>query len=125
MALPLGMAADRLGRIPILGLSVLSIFLSQGYAILICWKWKTVPIRAVWALGAPLLLGGGEAVSEAMVFTIISDVVPSIRRLGTRASYPSAIMACTDTMTVEQPGFNTSSGQLLQDKSSRLLWPAC
>ncbi|KAF7563060.1 hypothetical protein G7046_g1071 [Stylonectria norvegica] len=80
VAFPFGILADRAGRIPILGISIIGMLLSQAYAMYICWHWKVVPIRAIWGLGAPLLLGGGRSVAEAMIFTIISDIVPDTKR---------------------------------------------
>lgn len=72
--------ADRIGRIPVLSFSILSLFLSQGYAMCVCWWWKQIPIKALWGSGAVLLLGGGRIVAEAMVFTIVSDVTPKSQR---------------------------------------------
>ncbi|PNY28255.1 Uncharacterized protein TCAP_01841 [Tolypocladium capitatum] len=80
VAFPLGILADRIGRVPVLGLSILSMLFSQGYAMYVCWKWRTMPAEAIWAMGAPLLIGGGRSVAEAMVFTVIADVVPDSKR---------------------------------------------
>lgn len=74
------MLADRIGRVPVLGASVFSLFLSQGYAMLVCWKWKTVPLEAMWAIGGFLILGGGQRMAEAMVFTMIADVASKSQR---------------------------------------------
>ncbi|RFU77575.1 hypothetical protein TARUN_4657 [Trichoderma arundinaceum] len=80
VSLPLGMLSDRVGRVPILALSILSLFLSEGYILLICWKWRQIPLRAIWGSGVIMLLGGGRGVAEAMVFTSISDVIPESKR---------------------------------------------
>ncbi|KAJ4212232.1 hypothetical protein NW759_011921 [Fusarium solani] len=80
VAFPLGILADRVGRVPILSLSILSMLLSQAYGMIICWQWKKIPVEALWGLGVPLLLGGGRSVAEAMVFAIIADVVPDKKR---------------------------------------------
>ncbi|KAL6859686.1 major facilitator superfamily domain-containing protein [Trichoderma novae-zelandiae] len=80
VALPLGMLSDKLGRVPILALSIVSLFLSEAYTLLICWRWRQVPLRAIWGSGAIMLLGGGRGVAEAMVFTSISDVIPESKR---------------------------------------------
>ncbi|EHK16536.1 uncharacterized protein TRIVIDRAFT_118248, partial [Trichoderma virens Gv29-8] len=56
------------------------LFLAQGYGLLICWKWRQIPLRAIWGSGAIMLLGGGRGVAEAMVFTSISDVMPESKR---------------------------------------------
>ncbi|KAM0557194.1 hypothetical protein ACHAPJ_005457 [Fusarium lateritium] len=80
VAFPLGVLADRIGRIPVLCTSILSMLLSQAYAMFICWKSESIPLEAIWGLGIPLLLGGGRSVAEAMVFAITADVVPDDKR---------------------------------------------
>jgi MFS transporter, PCFT/HCP family, solute carrier family 46 (folate transporter), member 1 len=80
VASPFGILADKIGRVPVLGMSILGMLLSQAYAMYICFQWRMIPLRAIWAMGAPLLLGGGRSVAEAMVFTIISDIVPESKR---------------------------------------------
>ncbi|KAL7927837.1 major facilitator superfamily domain-containing protein [Trichoderma austrokoningii] len=80
VSLPLGMLSDRIGRVPILALSILSLFLCESYFLFICWRWRQIPLRAVWGSGAIMLLGGGRGVAEAMVFTSISDVIPESKR---------------------------------------------
>lgn len=74
------MLSDKVGRVPILALSILSLFLSEGYILLICWQWRHIPLRAIWGSGVIMLMGGGRGVAEAMVFTSISDVVPESKR---------------------------------------------
>ncbi|KAM0481436.1 hypothetical protein ACHAPX_003542 [Trichoderma viride] len=80
VSLPLGMLSDRIGRVPILALSILSLFLSESYSLFICWRWRQIPLRAIWGSGAIILLGGGQGVAEAMVFTSISDMIPESKR---------------------------------------------
>lgn len=80
VSLPLGMLADRVGRVPILALSILSLFISESFFLFILWRWRQIPLRATWTSGAILLLGGGQGVAEAMVFTSISDVTPESKR---------------------------------------------
>lgn len=80
VSFPLGVLADRVGRVPVLTMSILSMCLSQAYVMYVCWQWKSLPPRAFWGLGVFLLLGGGRSVAEAMVFTILSDVVPGAKR---------------------------------------------
>lgn len=76
----MAMLADRIGRIAVLTLSVSSLFISQALGMFVCWKWKTIPLRAIWAMGVPMLLGGGRSIAEAMVFTIIADVTTRSKR---------------------------------------------
>ncbi|KAG8419730.1 hypothetical protein J3458_004572 [Metarhizium acridum] len=80
VAFPLGVLADRIGRVPILGASVVSLFLSQGYGMLVCWRWQAMPLEAMWAMGVFFLLGGGQRMAEAMVFTMVADVAPRSQR---------------------------------------------
>lgn len=61
-------------------MGLLSMLLSQSYAMVVCWQWEKIPMRAIWGLGVPLVFGGGRSVAEAMVFTIISDVVSDSKR---------------------------------------------
>lgn len=80
VAFPLGLLADRIGRLPVLGASIFSMLLSQGYAMVICWQSGTIPLEAIWGIGAPLLFGGGRSVAKAMVFAMIADIVPESKR---------------------------------------------
>ncbi|CAG7560475.1 unnamed protein product [Fusarium equiseti] len=80
VAFPLGLLADRIGRLPVLGASIFSMLLSQGYAMIICWQSDKIPLEAIWGIGVPLLFGGGRSVAEAMVFAIIADIAPESKR---------------------------------------------
>ncbi|KAF9771212.1 hypothetical protein IL306_011156 [Fusarium sp. DS 682] len=80
VAFPLGILADRIGRLPVLGASILSMMLSESYAMFVCWKSDIIPLEAIWGIGVTLLFGGGRSVAEAMVFTIIADTVPDSKR---------------------------------------------
>ncbi|KAI1056695.1 hypothetical protein LB507_002650 [Fusarium sp. FIESC RH6] len=80
VAFPWGLLADRIGRLPVLGASIFSMLLSQGYAMVICWQSEKIPLEAIWGIGAPLLFGGGRSVAEAMVFAIVADIVPESKR---------------------------------------------
>ncbi|RGP72284.1 major facilitator superfamily general substrate [Fusarium sporotrichioides] len=80
VAFPLGLLADRIGRFPVLGASISSMLLSQGYAMFVCWQSDKIPLEAIWGIGVPLLFGGGRSVAEAMVFAVIADIVPEDKR---------------------------------------------
>ncbi|CAH0059176.1 unnamed protein product [Clonostachys solani] len=81
VALPFGVLSDRLGRVPVLGLSVVGLFLSQAYADFVIWMAPRVPLTAIWGSGVPLLIGGGRSMAESMVFALISDIIPAPRRV--------------------------------------------
>ncbi|POS80555.1 hypothetical protein DHEL01_v201056 [Diaporthe helianthi] len=76
VALPYGSLADRRGRRPVLGLCILGMTLSQLIWIAAAWNHSRWDLRNVWFSALPLLIGGGETVAEAMVFSIIADVAP-------------------------------------------------
>lgn len=80
VAFPLGVLSDRIGRLPVLGASILSMILSQSYAMFVRWKSDMIPLEAIWCIGVALLFGGGRSVAEAMVFAIIVDTVPESKR---------------------------------------------
>jgi MFS family permease len=80
VAFPLGVLADRIGRLPVLGASILSMILSESYTMFVCWKSSMIPLEAIWGIGVALLFGGGRSVAEAMVFAIIADMVPDSKR---------------------------------------------
>ncbi|KAK7589258.1 hypothetical protein V3481_008247 [Fusarium oxysporum f. sp. vasinfectum] len=80
VAFPLGVLSDRIGRLPVLGASILSMILSQSYAMFVRWKSDMIPLEAIWCIGVALLFGGGRSVAEAMVFVIIVDTVPESKR---------------------------------------------
>jgi len=80
VSVPWGYAADVYGRKPVVVILVFGLFLRAAWIQVVCWFWKTIPIKAVWAAAGFTLLGGGDAVTIAIVFTIISDVVPEARR---------------------------------------------
>ncbi|KAF4439665.1 MFS transporter [Fusarium acutatum] len=73
VAFPLGVLSDRIGRLPVLDASILSMILSESYAMFVCWKSDMIPLEAIWFVGVALLFGGGRSVAEAMVFAIIAD----------------------------------------------------
>ncbi|KAF4500956.1 MFS transporter [Fusarium agapanthi] len=66
VAFPLGVLSDRIGRLPVLGASILSMILSESYAMFVCWKSDMIPLEAIWCVGVALLFGGGRSVAEAM-----------------------------------------------------------
>ncbi|KAH7481414.1 hypothetical protein FOMA001_g8296 [Fusarium oxysporum f. sp. matthiolae] len=80
VAFPLGVLSDRIGRLPVLGASILSMILSQSYAMFVRWKSDMTPLEAIWCIGVALLFGGGRSVAEAMVFAIIVDTVPESKK---------------------------------------------
>ncbi|CZS78659.1 unnamed protein product [Fusarium graminearum] len=110
VAFPLGLLADRVGRLPVLGASISSMLLSQSYAMIVCWQSHNVPLEAIWGIGVPLLFGGGRSVAEAMVFAMIADVVPEDKR----STWLQYIVASVLSAQLVGP---VVSGKLLQSSS--------
>ena len=80
LALPYGFAADRIGRKPVLLLSVAGLLLQEAAVRFICWRSADIPIEAIWAAPVFQLLGGGPSVGSSMAFTMISDVFPASQK---------------------------------------------
>jgi len=80
LALPFGWAADNYGRKPILSLGVLSFVLQAAWVQGVCWFWQSFDIRWVWASSLHGLMGGSSPVVSALLFVIVSDVVPEDKR---------------------------------------------
>jgi MFS family permease len=79
-SVPWGYAADIYGRRPITFILMLGLFLRAAWIQAVCWLWRIVPIKAVWGAGAFAPFGGGNAITIALMFTVLSDVVPEERR---------------------------------------------
>ncbi|KAI3584937.1 putative MFS transporter [Fusarium oxysporum f. sp. albedinis] len=77
VAFPLGVLSDRIGRLPVLGASILSMILSQSYAMFVRWKSDMIPLEAIWCIGVALLFGGGRSVAEAM-WVVASGLVAQL-----------------------------------------------
>ncbi|PTD03322.1 hypothetical protein FCULG_00009667 [Fusarium culmorum] len=110
VAFPLGLLADRISRLPVLGASISSMLLSQSYAMIVCWQSHNVPLEVIWGIGVPLLFGGGRSVAEAMVFAMIADVVPEDKR----STWLQYIVASVLSAQLVGP---VVSGKLLQSSS--------
>lgn len=80
VSVPWGYAADVYGRKPVFFILTTGAFLRAVWIQLVCWCWQSIPIKAVWGSAGLVLLGGGDAVTIAIVFTIVSDVMPEERR---------------------------------------------
>ncbi|KAK1585263.1 major facilitator superfamily transporter [Colletotrichum navitas] len=77
---PWGIIADRFGRRKVFSLAVLGIILDQLWFLLVCAFPRTFPMKALWVGPFFLLVGGGNGVLSAVVFSMISDVTTSENR---------------------------------------------
>ncbi|GLI80602.1 hypothetical protein PoHVEF18_008957 [Penicillium ochrochloron] len=79
-ALPYGLAADRIGRKPILVLCLIGLVLEEVAIRLVCWWNVALPLRMIWATPVFQIIGGGSQTATAMAYAMITDVVPMDRR---------------------------------------------
>lgn len=75
-ALPWASVADRHGRKGVITLLTVALFLKYAYMQLICALGGVVPLRWTWLSAIHTAGGGSVAGATALVYTIISDVVP-------------------------------------------------
>ncbi|KAF7182909.1 hypothetical protein CNMCM7691_002653 [Aspergillus felis] len=80
LAIPYGLLADRIGRKPIICLSIPAFALNTGIMLAVMWYSDIFPLRAVWASCLAWLLGGGPVVAFAIIWTMMSDVTPADER---------------------------------------------
>jgi MFS family permease len=80
LALPLGWAADKYGRKKLLTIGVTSFVFRAAWMQLVFWFWQSFDIRWTWASALHGLMSGSSPVASALIFVIISDVVPEAER---------------------------------------------
>ena len=76
LALPLGWAADKYGRKTLLTIGTLSFVFRAAWMQIVFWFWQSFDIRWTWASALHGLMAGSSPVVSALIFVIISDVVP-------------------------------------------------
>lgn len=80
LALPYGLAADRIGRKPILVLCLIGLVLEEVAIRLVCWWNVALPLRMIWATPVFQIIGGGPQTATAMAYAMITDIIPMDRR---------------------------------------------
>ncbi|RAK90678.1 MFS general substrate transporter [Aspergillus costaricaensis CBS 115574] len=80
LALPYGILADRVGRKPVLLLSLTGLLMEELAIRVVCWCSAVLPLRTVWVTPIFQLVGGGPQLSTAMAYAMITDVVPVSKR---------------------------------------------
>ncbi|RAL00275.1 MFS transporter [Aspergillus ibericus CBS 121593] len=80
LALPYGLMADRIGRRPVLAMSLLGAILEEIAIRLICWYHTTIPPQAIWFTPLFQIIGGGSQISTSIAWTVIADVFPVEKR---------------------------------------------
>ncbi|KAL8959416.1 MAG: hypothetical protein Q9193_003720 [Seirophora villosa] len=80
LAIYYGSIAGKYGRKPVLLLFSTGMLLSLAWTVLVCWLAGRVPVRLIWLSSLFILIGGGQRVAKAMLFTIVSDTVEASHR---------------------------------------------
>ncbi|KAI9163984.1 MFS transporter [Paramyrothecium foliicola] len=94
--IPYGILADRIGRRPVLFLSLLGCTLQTMWKMMILYFSNIFPVWAVTLGSLGFLVGGGGQMAGAMLWTIVADVTPAAER--TRAFY--LLSACIIALSV-------------------------
>ncbi|KAK8165607.1 major facilitator superfamily domain-containing protein [Phyllosticta citrichinensis] len=79
-AIPWGYFADSYGRKPMLLILVTTFFAKSVWIQIVCYCWRTLPIRLVWLGGIHSVFGGG-AVAGAVLYTSVADVTDQDERV--------------------------------------------
>lgn len=80
LSVPWGYFADTYGRRPVFLLLTLGAWVKAAWIMVVLSFWKILPLELVWLGALSIFIGGGSSVANAMIFTVISDVVPESGR---------------------------------------------
>ncbi|KAI1298242.1 major facilitator superfamily domain-containing protein [Xylaria venustula] len=72
-AFPWGLAADKLGRKPVVAVAMTGLLVGALIELAVVYWSNVFPITAIWASSAGQLLGGGNGVLIAVVLSMIAD----------------------------------------------------
>ncbi|KAK7985378.1 major facilitator superfamily transporter [Apiospora saccharicola] len=79
-AFPWGIAADRIGRKPVVGLAITGMCLSSLWVMMVLAWYTVIPLWVLTLSGAFHFMGGGNAMISAALLSMVSDVIPEERR---------------------------------------------
>ncbi|KAH9904507.1 major facilitator superfamily domain-containing protein [Xylariomycetidae sp. FL2044] len=79
-AIPWGIAADRIGRKPVLALSIASFALNLAWIMIVGWFRDALPVQLIWLASLAFIFGGGNAASNAALGSLVADIVPESER---------------------------------------------
>ncbi|KAF5512790.1 Efflux pump ustT [Colletotrichum aenigma] len=73
-ALPWGIVADRVGRKIVFRLAVLGTMLDQLWFLAVCAFTPAIPLNTMWVGSSLLVIGGGNPVVSAVIFSMLTDI---------------------------------------------------
>ncbi|KAI0141636.1 major facilitator superfamily transporter [Xylariaceae sp. FL1272] len=79
-ALPWGVAADKIGRKPVVFLNISGLILGAIWALIVVYWRHVFPLTAIWATCLGSLIGGGNTVLLAIILSMISDATKEEER---------------------------------------------
>ncbi|KAF3026478.1 hypothetical protein E8E14_012970 [Neopestalotiopsis sp. 37M] len=80
VAMPWGFVADRIGRRPVWSLSLVGMILMILWQMAVVYFSSALSIRLYWLAPLGLLVGGGNAVTNATLYGLLADVLPESDR---------------------------------------------
>ncbi|KZF26174.1 MFS general substrate transporter [Xylona heveae TC161] len=92
LGLPLGVLADRLGRRPVLFLSLFGIWLSELCIKVICLLPDIFTLRLVWFAQFIQLFGGGSGVATSTLYVMVTDVTDEEDRANAYFKVAAAVL---------------------------------
>lgn len=75
-SVPWAHVADVRGRKPVLLLLTSALFVKYAFVQLVCFFEGAIPLRWPWLSALHTVFGGSVTVATALIYTVISDVVP-------------------------------------------------
>lgn len=82
LAVPMGWAADKFGRKPIITLGLVALVLRALWIQSVTWFWQSFDVRWSWFSTVFGSLGGGSSVLTSLIFVSFSDITPESKRAG-------------------------------------------
>ncbi|WQF89913.1 Putative major facilitator superfamily, MFS transporter superfamily [Colletotrichum destructivum] len=96
-AVPWGIVADRVGRKMVFSLAVLGMMLDQLWFLLVCAFPWIFPLNAMWFGSSLQVVGGGNLVVSAVIFSMLTDITTSENRLIWHPPVPCwTLLTCAD-----------------------------
>lgn len=99
IAIPYGILADKLGRKPVLLLSLLGYMLEDILVKIICWCPAIFSLRLVWLAPFTRIIGGGDTVASSMLITMVADIFDENERVNVFHNLSASVLVADITAT--------------------------